>query len=157
MVSIVEHFGRRKPEPQLRQDPQMPAVQRPIPPAPHEDSARALAFVTRLNDDVAELRQENGRLRADLNLALMRCRDLERDRAVTLNDLEVYRRYSVEVRTHLSHIMDVVQRANEAALDAGDRQLAQEKAEQVIVETEREMRAASEPRQIDEHAEHTSI
>jgi len=114
MSSIVEHFGRRR-------EPTVPAVQRQAPPAvPHENSAKALAFVSQLHDEAQALREENGRLRADLNLALMRIRDLEQDRASTRTEMEQYRRYSVEVRAHLQTVVDVATRANEAALAAGE-------------------------------------
>ena len=114
MTSIVEHFGRRRTEQQV-----VPAV-RPTPIPPHEQTAQALAFVTRLNDEVGELRNENGRLRADLNVAWMRIRDLEQERTLMRAEMLIYQRYSVEVRTHLQHIVDVATRANEAALAAGE-------------------------------------
>src|SRR5262245_38431203 len=107
--------------------PTLPAVPQPVPPsAPHENTAKALAQVTSLIEEVNYLREHAGRLRADLNIALMRIRDLEGLLFTQSADMEKYRRYSVEIRTHLAHIVDCCQRANEAALEAGDKPPADE-------------------------------
>jgi hypothetical protein len=71
----------------------------------------------------------------------MRNRDLERERETTWANLEVYRRYSVTVKTHLQHIVDAASRANEQALEAGEYiEQPVERAEKVIDDTKREMR-----------------
>lgn len=140
-MSIVDHFGKRKSEVNLAAVPP-PRAPTP-PPAPHEKTAQAVAFVAALHDECAHLREENGRLRADLNLSLMRCRDLERGMRDMTNDMEAYRRYSVEVRTHLQHIVDCATRANEAALVAGEQQPpppSDKTVEDAIGEVERELR-----------------
>lgn len=137
-MSIADHFGKRKQEANL-------VPMRPTPPSPpprdHSRDAQAIAMVTALHEDNAHLRDENGRLRADLNLALMRCRDLERSMHDMSGTMESYRRYSIEVRTHLEHIVDCVTRAQEAALSASEPgAIAGEKAEQVINKVEAELR-----------------
>lgn len=98
----------------------IPAIAMPKPPAPNERHAQALTFVADLTTDNDFLRTENGQLRAELNIAKMRIGDLERDAGARNFDLEGYRRYSVEVKTHLQHIIDACHRANEAALEAGE-------------------------------------
>lgn len=130
MTRIVEQFGKRR-------EPVVPTLTRPVP-APHENAAQALAFVSDLSNQVHHLREENGQLRADLNLSMLRNRDLERDMLQMRSDMEAYRRYSVEVKTHLQHIVDAATRANEAALEAGEKTDSQ--AETVIGNAERELR-----------------
>jgi len=137
-MSIADHFGKRK------QEPTVPAIRPTVMPSTqHEQTAQALAFVTRLNNECEALREENSKLRADLNLSRMRCTDVERDMQAIKSSLEMHRRYSVEIRTHLGHIVDSVQRANEAAMAAGEVERPDRQAERVIAETEREMRIAS--------------
>jgi len=112
-MSIVDRFGKKEPKmpvPSQRQQNQ----------APYERHAEALAFLRDINDEAQQLRAENGRLRADLNVAMMRNRDLEREIMEVRNFMEAYRRYSVTVKTHLQHIMDSITRANEEALEAGE-------------------------------------
>ena len=132
MTSIVESItGKRG-----RQDTASRQVAQP-----HANTAQALAFVQRMHEELEFLREETGRLRAELNVATMRNRDLERERETTRADLEAYRRYSVTVKAHLQHIVDAASRANEEALEAGD-QIGQpvERAEKVIDDTKRELR-----------------
>jgi hypothetical protein len=136
-MNVVERYGKRNSS---KQEPQMPA---PLPPAaPHDQAAKALAFVTGLNDEVAMLREENGRLRADLNLALMRCRDAERAMRDMDGDLERYRRYSITVKTQLALVVDIALKANDAACDAvhNPAPMPDDQAEQMIQDTERELR-----------------
>lgn len=142
MMSVFDQFGKRKNEPHGA----MPTVTRPTPApgAQHEKTAQALAFVTRLNEEADWLREENGRLQADLNLTRLRCADLERVMHEMRADLEKYRNYAVEVRTHLQHIVDSAQRANEAALVAGESIQHDEHAARTIERTEREVRLAAE-------------
>jgi len=133
--------GKRRQDRPDRLDPSLPAVPRPIAPAAqHEKTAQALAYVTHMNEELDFLREENGRLRADLNLARMRCRDLETERDQTRHDMEAYRRYAVEVKTHLQTIVDVATRANDCALAAGDQPGLDQQAEKLIDNTERELR-----------------
>jgi len=132
MTSIVEGIiGKRG-----RQDP----ASRPIPP-PLANTAQALAFVQRMQEELEFLREETGRLRAELNVATMRNRDLERERETTRADMEAYRRYSVTVKTHLQHIVDAATRANEEAIEAGEQiEQPDKRAEKVINDTKRELR-----------------
>src|SRR5262245_6026481 len=134
-------FNGKRRRQESRQDPSLSVVPRPVvPPAQHEKTAQALAYVTHMNEELEFLREENGRLRADLNLARMRCRDVEKDRDQTRLEMEDYRRYNVEIRTHLRHINDSIARANECALAAGDPPTADQQAETLIDNTERELR-----------------
>lgn len=141
MSNIVKQFaGDRK----LR--PQEPNMMPPPPPRarPDEHTAQALVFVTRLNEEVELLREDNARLRADLNIERMRNRDLERKLDALESTTEAYRRYSVEVKTHLQHISDAAMRANEAALDAGEQHMTADRvAARVLEETERGVRELS--------------
>src|SRR5215831_43284 len=105
-MNIVDHFGRRRREPTLP-----PATNIASPPVDAK-TAQALAFVTNISEEVQYLREENSRLRADLNLMLMRNRDLEQLMKMTAGNLEQYRRFAVGIRTHLVHIVDSAQRAN---------------------------------------------
>lgn len=99
-----------------RKEPQLPAVE---PAHDDHDHAMALAVVTRLRDEVKHLREDSAKLRAELNIIKMRNQDLEVMLREMRYDMESYRRYSVTVQTHLRTIVDVVQRANEEALNAG--------------------------------------
>ncbi len=117
MMSIVEQFGKKNG----RREPEIPPMPRVVSTAPaHEKHAQALAYVGDLTDENTHLRSENTRLQQDLSLAVMRIKDLERDKVEVYHTLEAYRRYSVEVKTHLQHISDAAMRANEAALEAGE-------------------------------------
>jgi hypothetical protein len=128
MMSIVEQFGGK------RKDPTMPKT--PLPPAPHEQHAKALMFLQDISAQADYLRGENEELRSELHLARHRIRDLEEAARETRSDLEAYRRYSVEVKTHLQHIVDAATRANEAALDAGEQRPPDklEKIEDILAE-----------------------
>jgi hypothetical protein len=147
MTSIIEQYGKRRHRPQEldRQEPIMPPGPRTnIPTAPHEKTAQALVFVTQLNEEVAALREENARLRADLNLSMLRCRDLERDRNSMFTDMEAYRRYSVTVQTHLRTIVDCCKRANDEAIEAGEKVTMPagdvEQTTKLLDDTERDLR-----------------
>jgi hypothetical protein len=136
-MNVVERYGRRNGN---KQEPQMPAVPPPRP-APDDDyEARALASVQRLKDELVTLREENGRLRADLNLALMRCREAEKMQRDMSSDLEMYRRYAVEVKTHLGLVVEIAKKANNAAFDAARTPMPDDQAQEVIEQTERELR-----------------
>ena len=90
------------------------------PKAPHAAHAEALTYVNDMIGTIDFLREENSKLRQDGALALMRIKDLEREAIARDRNLEMYRRYSIEVRTHLEHIQDVCHRAHEAAVEAGE-------------------------------------
>src|SRR5262245_24448065 len=116
MMSIAEQFGRRPP----RQDPIMPPVPRPSVAPAADKAAQALAFMTSMNEQNEQLREENARLRADLNLSMLRCRDLELERNSMRGLIEQYRRYAVSWRNRIQTMMDSMQRAHDEALDIGD-------------------------------------
>ncbi len=114
MMSIVKQFGKENGK-----VPPLPrVVETPMPP--NERHAQALEFVGGLAEENARLEAENRQLRQDGALALMRIKDLEKEAAERFHVMEAYRRYSVEVRTHLEHIQDSCHRANEAALVASE-------------------------------------
>jgi len=141
-MNLVEQFaGKRKPE---RQEPAtVPIPQRP-PPAlmSHEQlerTAQALAFLGDFKETAERLKIENANLREHLRVAHHRCADLEQQLADQRYDLERYRRYSVEVKTHLQHIVDCATRANDCALDAGD-DVVPKQAQEIISKVEEELR-----------------
>lgn len=139
MNSVVEQYGRR---PQ-RTEPAVPPVpQRPQHPAPNAKSAAdALAFMASINDDNAALQAENARLRGDLNLQMMRTRDLERDLKTERLRCEQYRVYAVTIRTLMGTIMESCHRANDAAIEASEQPPLDDKvAQELIDKTERELR-----------------
>src|SRR5215471_455345 len=108
-MGIVEQFGKRRRETEAT----LPSSRPPIPPtAPHEKTAQALVFVTQLQEEVNFLREDNARLRADLNLATLRNRDLESERESMRFNLEAYRRYAVSIKGNLQIAMDCIRNAN---------------------------------------------
>src|SRR5215471_3382273 len=111
-MNIADHFGKRRREPTLPPAPNL------APTPVDQKTAQALTFLNGLSEEVHYLREENSRLRADLNLALMRNRDLEQLHKMAMGNLEQYRRFAVGIRTHLVHIVDSAQRANNAAMEA---------------------------------------
>jgi uncharacterized membrane protein len=117
MMSIADQFGKkngRKAEPEVT----MPRVVETKPP--NSSYAEALDHVNQMVGTIDFLREENRQLRQDGALALMRIKDLEQAAIACDRNLEMYRRYSIEVRTHLEHIQDVCHRAHEAAIEAGE-------------------------------------
>lgn len=137
-MSIVEQFaGRNK-----RKEPPMVTPARPV--APHEKHAEAVAFLADISAEAHALRNENAQLRADLNLAHLRIRDLEKVDAERRFNLEAYRRYSVEVKTHLQHIVDCANRANEAALEAGEQHAASDASVEAIKLIEGDIKKVAE-------------
>jgi chromosome segregation ATPase len=125
MATIDQFIGKKKP---MTKELKLNPVQ-PSPADLTERHAKALSFVSDLTEENNRLHTDNGRLQADLNLALMRIRDLEKAATERDYDLEAYRRYSVEIKTHMQHIIDsadaltvTCKRANEAALEAGEQQ-----------------------------------
>lgn len=148
MNTIVEQFsGKGK-----RQEPILPPMSRAsTPPPPQEkEAAQALAFMSAMNQDNVTLREDNARLRSDLNLALLRIRDLERERDTMRANLEHYRRYGVSIRNRLEGAMDFLRRAHDEALQGeqldpsyGPQDPDDQQAETVITKTERELRAVA--------------
>src|SRR5262245_7828436 len=133
-MSIVESLtGNSK-----RRHDQHPAAP---PPAPHANTAQALAFVQSMQQELEFLRETTDRQRVDLTTANARIRDLEREREATRGDLEAYRRYSVTVKTHLQHIVDSATRANEEAIEAGEHiEQPVKRAEKVVADTKHDLR-----------------
>ena len=143
-MSIEMFAGKRK----QAVEPKLPPT--PTLPVQHDERTRraadALTFVSELQKECDWLRNENQRLRADLNIAMLRCGDVEKAMTDMRNNLEMYRRYSVEVRSHLQTVRDVVDRAHNASLEASERSTAEldKSTEQMIADTERELGLAAE-------------
>jgi len=119
MMSIADQFGKKKNGRRDEPEVPMPRVVE-TPKAPHAAHAEALTYVNDMIGTIDFLREENSKLRQDGALALMRIKDLEHEAVARDRNLEMYRRYSIEVRTHLEHIQDVCHRAHEAAVEAGE-------------------------------------
>jgi hypothetical protein len=115
-MSVIEQYaGKRKRDPEV---PMPRVVETPKPQL--ADHAKAVADIQNLVDNNEFLRAENDKLRQDGALALMRVKDLEREAADRSTDLEMYRRYAVEARTHFETMVAVAGHALKCALDAGE-------------------------------------
>src|SRR5215471_3463782 len=103
-MGMLEQFAGKRAE---RKDPApMPVPQRPQQQRLNEKDARSLAAIHDLYEERDALKLENEELRNELRLLQLRNADIERQIVEQRFDLEAYRRYSVEVQTHLQHIVD---------------------------------------------------
>jgi hypothetical protein len=152
MMSIADQFGRKRNIPKIDPEISMPRVV--VTEAPNDKHARSLSYVNDLVEDNQRLTTENERLRSDLRLAVMRIRDLERLDTARAQDLEAYRRYSVEVQTHFQYIKDAIMRAEQAALEAGEGQIPtpDDRVAQAVKAIESELEGAEAAPKTDEAA-----